>query len=71
MFIWTPDHPDFYAVLHGSVPPGQIAEYYCVSSETGLLVPSTEEQAEKYVFGGEMEEALGNDADCEGWQIRI
>lgn len=65
--IMLPDHPDFWGILHGSIPPGEQAEYYCVSANSGLYFLATEEQATEYVLGGEYDEVLAQDSEEQEW----
>lgn len=63
--LMLPDHPAFYGILHGSVPPGAISQYYCVSHDTGLLYPADEQQALDYILSGEYEAVMAQQADEE------
>jgi hypothetical protein len=55
-----PNHPDFYPILYGHIPPTCSYGTFGVDAQTGLLRPLTPEEVEDYVLGGEMEEALSN-----------
>jgi hypothetical protein len=54
--IITPEHPDFYSILHGTIPPGFSTNTLVVSADTGLLRPVTDEELTDYVYGGEYDE---------------
>ncbi len=49
--ILTPDHPDFYLILHSKLPPGSTALAYAPDSDTGILTPMTESQETDYAHG--------------------
>lgn len=58
--IYTPDDPDFYDVLHGTLPPnwqqhGWTDAETClgVDAETGILKPLNRNEFLDYAFGGE------------------
>lgn len=61
--IITPDHPDFYSILHGAAPPGwknSVDSDYggcmAVRSDSLLLQPLTQQEAWEYWHGGEYDE---------------
>ena len=61
--IMTPDSPFFYEILHGSLPPGwksqadsEFSRMFVVDSSTGILRPTTYDQLEEYVEGGEYDD---------------
>ena len=72
--IITPDHPEFYEILHSTPPPGwrnSIDSSYkgCMAVREGslLLQPLSPEEAREYIYGGEFEELAwldDCDADC-------
>lgn len=61
--IITPEHPDFYPILHSATPPGwqdSVDSDYqgcmAVRSNSLLLQPLTELEAREYLMGGEYDE---------------
>lgn len=53
--IITPDHPQFYEILHSSLPPGSTAQCYAPDAETGILKPLDAKQEQEFCYGGEMD----------------
>lgn len=68
MWLMLPGHPDFYPILHGSIPPEQVSPIgaWCVDAVTGLLRPANDEkELNDYIEGGEWEEVTGLHPDFE------
>lgn len=53
--ILTPEHRDFYPILHSKLPPGSVAQSYAPDANSGVLKPLNEVEETDYVLGGEME----------------
>lgn len=55
--IWTPEHPHFWDVLHGTLPPVGDANItdFAVRAETGVLEPMDANQLQQYFLSGEWE----------------
>lgn len=63
MLIYTPDHPEFYEILHSAPPPGwknvinsDFSGCFAVRSDSLLLCPLSPEEEEEYLEGGEYDE---------------
>lgn len=66
--IITPDHPDFYPILHSTLPFGwceridsNFSGTFIVRAETGLLEPATTEDLQEYLWDGEYDEVVRDD----------
>ncbi|MDJ0661572.1 MAG: hypothetical protein QNJ42_19105 [Crocosphaera sp.] len=49
--ILTPDHPDFYVILHSKFPPGSTAMAYAPDANTGILKPMNDSEEADFVHG--------------------
>ncbi|UYD38979.1 hypothetical protein [Tolypothrix sp. PCC 7601] len=62
-----PGHPDFYPILHSSLPPGwqaagaNIPIFVKSGDGSGMLKQLTEKQFQEYIEGGEYEAAEGEE----------
>lgn len=72
--IITPDHPDFYQILHSAPPPGWrdsvdsgFGGCLAVRANSLLLMPLSPEEETEYLLGGEYDELAyldDGDSDC-------
>ncbi|MDJ0844983.1 hypothetical protein [Crocosphaera sp.] len=49
--IFTPDHPDFYFILHSKLPPGSTAMAYAPDTDTGIFKPMTDSEEADFIHG--------------------
>jgi hypothetical protein len=56
-FIMLPDDPDFYDILHSSLPPTQLTNHvYVARQETGILEAVGEKELGEYFSSGEFDQ---------------